>query len=208
MIEQTLNRETASVAGHGAHSAADPIDGSKNFADRIKAIIKATGSVSDIARRCGFSEGVVRSWRDGHTDPSRGRCVTMARTLGISLLWLAAGEGPMRLDTDNDFASMGRESTSERSEHRSRQSGAAMTMADDLDAAVNADQLSSALKLLQSNMELAGGKLSLPEDSDLLAELYDILGQSNASGYADLVVTFHQKLADRVKLASRKGALA
>src|SRR3546814_11080149 len=47
---------------------------------------------------CGFSEGVVRSWRDGNTDPSRARCVTLAKTLGISLIWLVAGEGTLQID--------------------------------------------------------------------------------------------------------------
>ena len=75
-----------------------------SFASRVRQVIKMNGSVSDIARRCGFSEGVVRSWRDGNTDPSRGRCVTMAKTLGISLVWLAAGEGPMVLDASSEDA--------------------------------------------------------------------------------------------------------
>jgi ribosome-binding protein aMBF1 (putative translation factor) len=69
-----------------------------NFSDRIKLLIQRIGSVTQIARMCGFSEGVVRSWRDGNTDPSRARCVTLARTLGISLVWLVAGEGSILAD--------------------------------------------------------------------------------------------------------------
>ena len=73
-------------------------DSSTTFSDRIKMLIQRVGSVTEIARMCGFSEGVVRSWRDGNTDPSRARCVTLARTLGISLVWLVAGEGSMQID--------------------------------------------------------------------------------------------------------------
>src|SRR5690606_19011522 len=68
------------------------------FADRIRLLIQRVGSATEIARMCGFSEGVVRSWRDGNTDPSRARCVTLARTLGISLVWLVAGEGSIQID--------------------------------------------------------------------------------------------------------------
>ncbi len=68
------------------------------FSDRIRLLIQHFGSATEIARKCGFSEGVVRSWRDGNTDPSRARCVTLARTLGISLVWLVAGEGVVQSD--------------------------------------------------------------------------------------------------------------
>ena len=71
-------------------------ESSSTFADRIKVLIQRVGSVTEIARMCGFSEGVVRSWRDGNTDPSRARCVTLAKTLGISLVWLVAGEGTIQ----------------------------------------------------------------------------------------------------------------
>ena len=70
------------------------------FAERIKLLIQRVGSATEIARMCGFSEGVVRSWRDGNTDPSRARCVTLARTLGISLVWLVAGEGAIMPEMD------------------------------------------------------------------------------------------------------------
>jgi len=71
-------------------------ESSSTFADRIKVLIQRVGSVTEIARMCGFSEGVVRSWRDGNTDPSRARCVTLAKTMGISLVWLVAGEGTIQ----------------------------------------------------------------------------------------------------------------
>ena len=42
------------------------------------------------------SEGVVRSWRDGNTDPSRARCVTLARTLSMRTGWLRRSNAKAR----------------------------------------------------------------------------------------------------------------
>ncbi|MEP6907351.1 MAG: transcriptional regulator, partial [Pseudoxanthomonas sp.] len=41
---------------------------------RMQMLIRSEGSMASIARRCGFSEGAVRSWRDGNSDISRERC--------------------------------------------------------------------------------------------------------------------------------------
>lgn len=65
------------------------------FRERMNLLIEQFGSAAEIARRCGFSEAVVRSWRDGNSDPSRTRCIALAAGTGVALLWLVAGEGEM-----------------------------------------------------------------------------------------------------------------
>lgn len=118
------------------------------FADRIKVLIQRVGSVTEIARMCGFSEGVVRSWRDGNTDPSRARCVTLARTLGISLVWLVAGEGTM-LDPSavvpDDVNGTSTEAIATRHRPKLR------TAADALETGgMDVQRLNTALRILQS----------------------------------------------------------
>ena len=44
-----------------------------DLAARIRLLIAQEGSASAMARRCGCSEGAVRSWRDGQSDLSRAR---------------------------------------------------------------------------------------------------------------------------------------
>ncbi|MEX1829717.1 helix-turn-helix transcriptional regulator [Luteibacter sp. CQ10] len=161
-----------------------------SFASRVRQVIKMSGSVSEIARRCGFSEGVVRSWRDGNTDPSRGRCVTMAKTLGLSLVWLAAGEGPMMLDGSGE-GTVARMESSESTRTRESQHA---SVASPLDAS----RLAAAMKLLQSDIEMTGSRFSPVRHADLVAEMYSILGRSGESDYADRMIAFRHTLMSRI----------
>lgn len=170
------------------------------FADRIKLLIQRVGSVTEIARMCGFSEGVVRSWRDGNTDPSRARCVTLARTLGISLVWLVAGEGSMQIDpnavTPDEINGRSAAGTISPQRHRSK----LRTAADALEAnGMDVQRLNTALRILQSELDLADSQLTLAENSDMLAELYDILGPGGNDVDATAMVAFNHRLAERLK---------
>jgi len=170
----------------------------ETFAERIKLLIQRVGSATEIARMCGFSEGVVRSWRDGNTDPSRARCVTLAKTLGISLVWLVAGEGTLQVDpvpagTDEQYNS--EEATPHRHHahpavHRHMATGA---------TPVDARRLDTAVRMLQSELSLADSRLSLSDNTDLLSQLYEMLGPGGSHVDPHAMVTFNQRLAERIR---------
>jgi len=165
-----------------------------SFAERIKLLIQRVGSATEIARMCGFSEGVVRSWRDGNTDPSRARCVTLARTLGISLVWLVAGEGALQTDpttsgTDDQYSS--EKVTPHRLGPVNGQQGVGM--------AVDAQRLNTAVRILQSELDLAGSQLSLSDNTDLLTQLYEILAPGGSHVDPLAMVTFNHQLAERIR---------
>lgn len=172
-----------------------------SFASRVRAVIKMSGSVSEIARRCGFSEGVVRSWRDGNTDPSRGRCVTMAKTLGLSLVWLAAGEGPMMLDGSGEEG-VARTESSDATRGRDGREVTSTVASGVLDPS----RLAAAMKLLQSDIEMTGSRFSPVRHADLVAEMYSILSRSGESDYADRMVAFRRTVMSRIN--DDKGAAA
>ena len=164
-----------------------------SFADRIKLLIQRVGSATEIARMCGFSEGVVRSWRDGNTDPSRARCVKLASALGISLMWLVAGEGPLQADpmqpsVDEQYSSekAGRDQAPTSTFHAEGH-------------AVDSRRLNAAMRILQSELNLAGSEASLAENTDLLTELYDILGPGGSHVDPLAMVTFNYRLAERIR---------
>ncbi|HET6807164.1 MAG TPA: helix-turn-helix transcriptional regulator [Frateuria sp.] len=168
------------------------------FADRIKLLIQRVGSATEIARMCGFSEGVVRSWRDGNTDPSRARCVTLARTLGISLVWLVAGEGAILPDVDQPGAD--EQTTTETTQRpRARLDGAAGQALGTHGSPVDTQRLHAAMRILQSELELAGQALPLTDNTDLLASLYEALGPGGARVDTDAMLAFNRQLAERIR---------
>ncbi|MHC1480740.1 helix-turn-helix domain-containing protein [Frateuria aurantia] len=171
------------------------------FADRIKVLIQRAGSATEIARRCGFSEGVVRSWRDGHTDPSRARCVTLAKTLGVSLVWLVAGEGQILADPSADVREGG-SSLRDEVAGRGGRLGAAASALQVSGHAVDSERLSVAMKVLQSNLALANSSLRMVDNTDLLADLYDLLGPHGVLTDAEAMVAFNERLARRLGSAA------
>lgn len=172
------------------------------FADRIKLLIQRVGSATEIARMCGFSEGVVRSWRDGNTDPSRARCVTLARTLGISLVWLVAGEGALQVDPSVTGPDDQQYSSETVSPQRARgRLGHAHALVAHNDNAVDSQRLNTAMQILQSELDLAHSPMTLADNTDMLTNLYEILGANGSSVDAAAMLKFNRLLADRIHQA-------
>ncbi|TAL74135.1 MAG: XRE family transcriptional regulator [Rhodanobacter sp.] len=182
----------------------DPLQ--STFAERIKLLIQRVGSATEIARMCGFSEGVVRSWRDGHTDPSRARCVTLARTLGISLVWLVAGEGALQIDptlSGNDDNQLSSETTRTRW-HAAGPSHTLVPPTTHADAGVDPHRLNTAMQILQSELQLAGSNLTLADNTDLLSELYEVLGSNGENVNAMAMLKFNRALTTRILQAKQR----
>jgi Helix-turn-helix. len=174
-----------------AHTASG-IEDARELAMRIQLLIAREGGTSALARRCGCSEGTVRNWRDGHSDPSRARCVMLARALNISLQWLVTGEGPMHPERDehHDDASAG-----------SAPSSVATMVAPAAPPAsgIDAQRLAATLKLLQSYICLVGGSLNVEQRSELVAELYGLLCAAGEPHEVDRLIAFHSKLGAQLR---------
>lgn len=65
----------------------------RSFSMRLKAAI-GQRSVLSFAKECGFSDSLVRKYLGGSL-PGLDKAVAMAGVLGVSLEWLATGEGAM-----------------------------------------------------------------------------------------------------------------
>ncbi|WP_088699682.1 helix-turn-helix domain-containing protein [Halomonas campaniensis] len=65
------------------------------FGERVAIAINRVGGSTKMAEIAGVSTSVLSKWRRGESDPSRSRLIKMASAAGISLEWLATGEGPM-----------------------------------------------------------------------------------------------------------------
>lgn len=162
----------------------------RGLSERIRQLIDLQGSAAALAERCGFSPGAVRSWRDGHSDISRERCVTMARVLGISLPWLVAGEGPMVVVSKDAVRPP---APAEGPTHNMVRAGGPST------GGLDSRLLAAALRLLQSYIGLVGGSLDPTARAELLTDLYGILACAEDAGHIDRLIIFHNALSDQLR---------
>jgi transcriptional regulator with XRE-family HTH domain len=174
------------------------------FSDLIRLLIQLVGSATEIARMCGFSEGVVRSWLDGNTDPSRARCVTLARTLGISLVWLVAGEGAIQIDPTTSTQDDQYSSEMVRTQRPRAKLGSVtqLPLAEHVKG-LDPQRLNTAMQILQSELDLASSPLSMADSTDLLTDLYEILGPGGVNVDATAMTAFNRHLAERVGKSRR-----
>jgi len=64
------------------------------FIARLQEIVRHWPSADRLARATGVSPSAFRKWLRGDAEPSRERLVALARAAGVSVGWLASGEGP------------------------------------------------------------------------------------------------------------------
>ena len=81
------------------HSSSDK-ELERGFGARLKEAI-GKRSVLSFAKECGFSDSLVRKYLAGSL-PGLDKALVMAETLGVSLEWLATGEGPMVVEYGRD----------------------------------------------------------------------------------------------------------
>jgi phage repressor protein C with HTH and peptisase S24 domain len=65
------------------------------FIKRLEQCSEIAGSVSALAKLAGLSQSGIRRYFDGG-EPTRPVLKALANAVGVSFLWLATGEGPMR----------------------------------------------------------------------------------------------------------------
>lgn len=65
------------------------------FKGRLRLAIQDE-SINSFAIKCGMSEGLLRKYLTGTTLPGMDKLVSISETAGVSIEWLATGNGPMR----------------------------------------------------------------------------------------------------------------
>ncbi len=69
-------------------------DENSTFGDRLGAAREGAGlSQTDLARRAGVRLSSIRSWENDQSEPRANTLQRVAGILGVSLMWLLAGEG-------------------------------------------------------------------------------------------------------------------
>jgi phage repressor protein C with HTH and peptisase S24 domain len=67
----------------------------ERFADRVSQLATFVGGPKRLSERSGLSRAVIGKYLVGKSEPSRDRLLKLAGAAGISLIWLATGQGEM-----------------------------------------------------------------------------------------------------------------
>ena len=83
-------------------ASAEASAGQAGFVARLQLVAAEWPSADRLAKATGVSASAFRKWLRGEAEPSRDRLVALATAAGVSLAWLAQGDGP-----EPDFAALG-----------------------------------------------------------------------------------------------------
>ncbi|WP_341958491.1 S24 family peptidase [Pseudomonas sp. RC10] len=78
-----------------------------DLAGRIRQCAEIAGSGDELARLTGIPRRTLEYYLIGQSEPKIGRCVEIAKAVGVDVGWLATGEGVQFHERDLDFADDG-----------------------------------------------------------------------------------------------------
>lgn len=81
------------------------------FAARLRQVLKGHGSATSLAKAIARSEGAVRKWLRGESEPNVTDLRAICQVTHTRIAWLAAGEGPREVHAESDARPAVREVT-------------------------------------------------------------------------------------------------
>jgi transcriptional regulator with XRE-family HTH domain len=79
------------------------------FAARLRQVLKGHGSASGLAKAIERSEGAVRKWLRGESEPNVTDLRAICQATETHIHWLVTGEGPRQTQADYDSGATARE---------------------------------------------------------------------------------------------------
>jgi transcriptional regulator with XRE-family HTH domain len=75
---------------------------SGEFKDRMKFLVNKLGSIKKLSSAANVSEGVIKNYLSGQTDPTRKKLIALASAGNLNIIWFLTGKG----SSEKDFESM------------------------------------------------------------------------------------------------------
>lgn len=134
------------------------------FAARLRQILKGHGSASSLAKAIARSEGAVRKWLRGESEPNVTDLRALCQVTQTRVEWLVTGEGPRQAQTELEAGSTVRESTPPYRPH----------------GKLDLPLLEAVMAAADEQLRAAGLELSPAKRSALIAAAYDLARERHA----------------------------
>ena len=136
------------------------------FATRLRQVLKGHGSASGLAKAIARSEGAVRKWLRGESEPNVTDLRTLSAVTQTHIEWLVTGQGPRQMHPDPEAGATVRESPPP---YRHSAHGA-----------LDLPLLEAVMAAADAQLRAAGIDLSPAKRSALIAAAYDLARGRNA----------------------------
>ena len=127
------------------------------FAARLRQVLKGHGSASGLAKAIERSEGAVRKWLRGESEPNVTDLRAICHATQTRIHWLVTGEGPRDTQAESEAGS-----------------------GDSPHAALDLSLLEAVIGTADEQLRTSGLQLSPPKRSALIAAAYDLARGRNA----------------------------
>ncbi|MDE2451615.1 MAG: hypothetical protein KGO22_21735 [Gammaproteobacteria bacterium] len=136
------------------------------FAARLRQILKAHGSASGLAKAIARSEGAVRKWLRGESEPNVTDLRTLCQVTQTRIEWLVTGDGPQQMPPESDATPAVRE--------------APQAYRHSLHGTLDLPLLEAVMAAADEQLQAASLDLSPARRSALITAAYDLARERNA----------------------------